>query len=117
MLRSSFAGWCIGRPVRSALLLVVVAAGAGCRQDMHDAPRYDPLEKSTFFADEQSARPLVANTVARGLLREDRHFYEGVVDGKHFLFSASNPDACETAKPVNAFLQLIESAYQSKDPD
>ena len=49
---------------------------------MHDAPRYDPLEKSTFFADEQSARPLVANTVARGLLREDRHFYEGVVDGK-----------------------------------
>ena len=49
---------------------------------MHDAPRYDPLEKSAFFTDGQSARPLVANTVARGLLREDRHFYEGVVDGK-----------------------------------
>ena len=83
MLRSSIAGWCLGRPaVRTALLLVAVAVGSGCRQDMHDAPRYDPLEKSAFFADEQSARPLVANTVARGLLREDRHFYEGVLDGK-----------------------------------
>jgi len=42
---------------------------------------------------------------------------EGAVDGKHFLFSASNPDACETAKPVNALLQLIERVYESKDPD
>jgi cytochrome c553 len=55
---------------------------AACRQDMHDAPRYEPLERSTFFADGQSSRPLVANTVARGQLREDRHLYEGIVDGK-----------------------------------
>jgi len=68
LLRSSIAGRCTGRTAaRTALLLAVVALGAGCRQDMHDAPRYDPLEKSTFFADGQSARPLVANTVARGL--------------------------------------------------
>lgn len=49
---------------------------------MHDAPRYDPLEASAFFANGQSARPLVANTVARGQLREDRHLNEGVVDGR-----------------------------------
>jgi cytochrome c553 len=49
---------------------------------MHDAPRYDPLEASTFFADGQSARQLVPNTVARGQLREDRHLFEGVVDGR-----------------------------------
>jgi mono/diheme cytochrome c family protein len=49
---------------------------------MHDAPRYDPLEASVFFADGKSARPLVANTVARGQLREDRHLHEGVVDGR-----------------------------------
>ena len=67
---------------RLALLTALVAVGAGCRQDMHDAPRYDPLESSAFFADGQSARPLVANTVARGQLREDRHLYEGIVDGK-----------------------------------
>jgi mono/diheme cytochrome c family protein len=35
-----------------------------------------------FFADGLSARPLIANTVARGQLREDRHLYEGVVDGQ-----------------------------------
>ena len=62
--------------------VLLAMAGAGCRQDMHDAPRYDPLEKSTFFADGQASRPLVANTVARGGLREDRHLYEGIVDGK-----------------------------------
>ena len=55
---------------------------AGCRQDMHDAARYDPLEASAFFANGQSARPLVANTVARGLLRADDHLYLGRVDGQ-----------------------------------
>jgi hypothetical protein len=40
---------------------------------MHDAPRYDPLESSTFFRDGRSARNLVANTVSRGSLREDEH--------------------------------------------
>lgn len=55
---------------------------AGCRQDMHDTPRYEPLEASTFFADGRASRTLVANTVPRGQLREDRHLYEGIVDGK-----------------------------------
>ena len=67
---------------RLALLTALVAVGAGCRQDMHDAPRYDPLERSAFFSDGQSARPLVANTVARGMLREDTHLNEGKVDGQ-----------------------------------
>lgn len=55
---------------------------AGCRQDMHDAARYDPLEASAFFANGQSARPLVPNTVARGLLRADDHLYLGRVNGQ-----------------------------------
>jgi mono/diheme cytochrome c family protein len=62
--------------VRAALLLAGVLA-AGCRQDMHDAPRYEPYEKSEFFADGRSARPLVAGTVARGHLREDAALYTG----------------------------------------
>ena len=28
-----------------------LSAGAGCRQDMHDQPKYEPLEASEFFAD------------------------------------------------------------------
>jgi mono/diheme cytochrome c family protein len=49
---------------------------------MHDAPRYNPLRPSVFFANGSSARPLLTNTVARGQLKEDRHLYEGIVDGK-----------------------------------
>jgi mono/diheme cytochrome c family protein len=72
---------------RGVLLLVVVlgpslGVAAGCRQDMHDQPRYKPLARSEFFGDERSARPLVADTVARGQLREDELLYTGKVAGK-----------------------------------
>jgi cytochrome c553 len=49
---------------------------------MHDAPRYEPLEASTFFPDGRASRTLVANTVPRGLLREDELLYTGKSDGK-----------------------------------
>jgi mono/diheme cytochrome c family protein len=50
-----------------ALVMVLLAIG-GCRkEDMADQPRYDPLEHSDFFADGQSARPLVEGTVPRGM--------------------------------------------------
>jgi hypothetical protein len=48
---------------------------------MHDQPRYEPLEASSFFADGRASRPLVPGTVARGQLRTDTHFYLGKVDG------------------------------------
>jgi mono/diheme cytochrome c family protein len=49
---------------------------------MHDAPSYDPLQASPFFANGAASRMLVANTVARGQLREDEHFYAGRVKGQ-----------------------------------
>jgi mono/diheme cytochrome c family protein len=49
---------------------------------MHDAPRYEPLEASTFFSDGGSARTPVANSVARGQLREDTLLYEGKINGQ-----------------------------------
>jgi mono/diheme cytochrome c family protein len=48
---------------------------------MAEQPRYDPLEASEFFADGQSARPPVENTIARGELREDEHLYAGTSNG------------------------------------
>ncbi len=66
-------------------LLALTAATmllAGCRQDMHDAPRYEPLEQSAFFTDGRSSRVLLANTVARGQLREDDHLYTGKIGGE-----------------------------------
>ena len=54
----------------------------GCRQDMHDQPKFVPLRQSTFFSDSRSARPLVAGTVARGQLRDDVLLYTGKANGK-----------------------------------
>ena len=69
---------------RNAVLFVLAGCAflAACRQDMHDTPRYEPLEGSTFFTDGRGSRTLVANTVARGMLREDEHLYEGKIDGQ-----------------------------------
>ena len=65
-----------------AVVLFVASVVSACRQDMHDAPRYEPLEASTFFTDGRSSRMLVANTVPRGQLREDEHLYTGRVAGQ-----------------------------------
>ena len=66
----------------TAGVLLLAAALAGCRQDMHDAPRYEALEQSDFFADKRAMRPQVEGTVARGMLRDDDAFYTGKVDGE-----------------------------------
>ncbi|HKC11098.1 MAG TPA: cytochrome c [Vicinamibacteria bacterium] len=63
-------------------LLAIVAALIGCRQDMHDQPRYKPLARSEFFSDHRSARPLLPGTVARGQLREDQVFFTGKEGGE-----------------------------------
>ncbi len=54
---------------------------AGCRQDMHVQPRYEPEDPSAFFADGRSERPPVEGTVARGQLRTDELLYTGRVNG------------------------------------
>jgi mono/diheme cytochrome c family protein len=61
---------------------MILAALAGCHGDMYDQPRYDPLEKSDFFADGRASRPAVAGTIARGDLRDDEALYTGKQDGK-----------------------------------
>jgi mono/diheme cytochrome c family protein len=64
------------RLATSAVCLLLVA---GCRQDMHNQPKYRPLRASTLFADGASARPLVDGTIARGTLQEDEAFFTGKV--------------------------------------
>ncbi|HJS07722.1 MAG TPA: cytochrome c [Pirellulales bacterium] len=61
---------------------MIVTALAGCHGDMYDQPRYDPLEKSDFFADGRASRPVVTGAIARGDLRDDEPFYSGKQDGK-----------------------------------
>ena len=63
--------------IKAGVLLFVAAVLCGCRQDMHDQPKYIPLRPSDFFTDGRSARPLVEGTVARGHLNDDAAFYTG----------------------------------------
>ncbi|MBI4476223.1 MAG: cytochrome c [Acidobacteria bacterium] len=59
------------------MAVLTVLCLAACRQDMHDQPKYEPLEQAEFFGDAMSARPVVAGTVARGHLHDDEHLYTG----------------------------------------
>ena len=65
-----------------AALGVLALVSAGCRQDMHDQPKFKPYARSDFYSDERSARPLVAGTIARGHLGADELFETGKVGGK-----------------------------------
>src|SRR5581483_5572990 len=65
--------------LRIVLGLVALAILVGCRNDMHDQPRFKPLAKSDFYADLRSSRVPVEGTVARGDLREDSYFYTGKI--------------------------------------
>ena len=65
--------------LRIVLCLGALTILVGCRNDMHDQPRFKPLAKSDFFADLRSSRAPVEGTVARGDLREDSYFYTGKI--------------------------------------
>lgn len=72
--------------LRHTLLLVLAAGlfGAGCRQDMHDQPKYEPLEASSFFPDGKSSRMVIDGTVARGSLVDDPVLLTGITEDDRF---------------------------------
>ena len=63
------------------MLVAFLLLTSGCYQKMAEAPRYDPLEPSSFFADGSSARPLPTDTVPRGRLRDDQALFTGKLNG------------------------------------
>ena len=72
----------LGRARRTLLLGLAAifffsSVFSGCRQDMHNQPKFIPLRSSEFFADRRSARDPIGGTVARGQLHEDTYLYTG----------------------------------------
>ncbi|HEY0566313.1 MAG TPA: cytochrome c [Terriglobales bacterium] len=63
------------------LACLTLAALSGCRQDMHNQPKYIPYRSSEFFANGSSARQPVLGTVARGHLNADTYFFTGKING------------------------------------
>jgi mono/diheme cytochrome c family protein len=88
------------REVQRALAIALLVAGVGgaaCRQDMHNGPRFKALQKSDFYDDHRSERPLVEDTVPRGWLMADDAFATGKVNGQF---------VAELPVPLN--LQLLQ---------
>lgn len=65
-----------------AIAATLVLGLTACRQDMQDQPKYKNLRGSAFFDDGRSARPVVEDTVARGLLDADTRFTTGKENGQ-----------------------------------
>jgi len=59
--------------------MLLAFALAGCRQDMHDQPKYVPMRASDFYPDKRSARPYVEGTVPAGEFQDASPFYTGTV--------------------------------------
>ena len=62
-------------------MFTAVLTLAGCRQDMHNQPKFVPQRGTDFYADGRSARPQVVETVARSQMHQDVYFFTGMVDG------------------------------------
>ena len=68
---------------RLSLATLAALAAIGCRQDMHNQPKFDYQQRSTsFYADGRSARPQVSATLARSQLHQDSYLNTGFIDGK-----------------------------------
>ena len=88
------------------LALLAVTALAGCRQDMHDAPRYEAFEASSTFADNRASRVAPAGTVARGWLRDDEALYTGKIAGQpvdQFPFAIAHEDLARGQQRFNIY--------------
>ena len=60
-------------------LFAVAFAVTGCRQEMFDQPRANPLRASEFFRDGAASQSLPPSTVARGFLNDDEALYSGSI--------------------------------------
>ena len=78
--------------MRTLPILALLAGLCGCRQDMHDQPKLQTFEQSSFFSDGRASRPLVEGTVARGRL--------------YFQFVHANPNANAFGAETTARLQI-----------
>jgi hypothetical protein len=96
----------------SSLLMAGFIVLAGCRQDMHNQPRYRPLAPTDFFGDGRSERPVVEGTVARGHLRVDKARYTGKEDGMdvtEFPFPITRPDLLRGQERFNIYCSPCHS--------
>lgn len=59
--------------------LVMLVTAIGCRRDMFNQPKSNPLRESNFFSDGAASRPIPPHTVSRDELQNDDSFYTGMI--------------------------------------
>jgi mono/diheme cytochrome c family protein len=99
------------RLVWSLCLCAFVVYVSGCRQDMHDQPKYRPqrpIDQIGSINDGRSARPQVEGTVARDQLRDDVEFYTGKL--RNYQTPAPGQSQPTVAQTANA--QASQNAVQ-----
>jgi cytochrome c553 len=64
---------------RCIALGIILLSLCGCRPDMFNQPRNNPLSSSDFFENGAGSRPLVPGTIPRGHLDEDRVYFTGKI--------------------------------------
>ena len=99
---------------RAGILMCAVSVLllAGCREDMHNQPKFIPLRENQFYADGRSARPSVEGTIARGQLQDDPLLYTGKVDGKEadqLPFTVTEKDLARGRERFNIFCSPCHS--------
>jgi mono/diheme cytochrome c family protein len=100
------------RSLRALALVLAPLALTGCRQDMHDNPRTEPLEESRVFADRSASRTLVAGTVPRGHLNEDEFLHTGKMFGQpvaEFPFAITRKDLDRGQERFNIYCSPCHS--------
>ncbi len=108
--------------IAKTVALIALLTCAGCRQDMHNQPRYKPLAGSEFFRDGRSARPEIEGTIPRGrrsigepdpaFLRLDPARYTGKVkdqDIDYFPFPILRADLERGRERFNIFCSPCHS--------
>lgn len=94
------------KAIACALLVSSLSFAGGCRRDMQDQPRYKPLAKSGFFADERSARPIPRGVIARDQLNDTDLVHTGLVNGQfttQFPMSITKPILLRGQERYNIF--------------
>jgi mono/diheme cytochrome c family protein len=72
--------------MKTAAIFLTVLFLAGCRREMFDQPRGDPLKSSDFFANGAASRPLPPHTVARENFHADASYDTGRIGaGTNYL--------------------------------
>jgi len=64
---------------RFSCLVLGVVLLTGCRRDMFNQPKSNPLRESDFFPDGAASRPIPPHTVAHDDAKHDDWFYTGMI--------------------------------------